>query len=130
MTMPSPAQTPPVRYPRIALMATDNIDGSAMPISWAIGELHPLDGGMRVVAMFINDDLVEVYSADPKGGGMRELVPLHRTRIIREIMPPDVFNDELGRAELGDDYIDEPDEEEELDDSPNPNPSPVSPTAS
>jgi hypothetical protein len=111
MTMPAqnPAAEPLIlSYPRIVLMATENVDGSDIPTSWIVGQKHPLAPKLTVVAIFIHEDMVEIYSADG-GGGMRENVPVSRVRLIREFMPPDVFKEELTHAEAG--YPDDDDDE-------------------
>jgi hypothetical protein len=111
--------TPNLKNPRIVMMATDNIDTSSAPLLWSVGEVHPLASSVRVVAMFMEEDVVEIYSSNGTNAGIRDLVPLTRVRIIREAMAFDVFAKELGQAELGEDYEDDDDIPEE-DDPPEP----------
>ena len=112
MTMPAAAQETEVSYPRIVLMATDAANGDS-PVSWGVGDPHPYHKTMKVVAMYIRGDMVEIYSFDG-ANGLRESVPKMRTRLIREEMPPEVFRDELAHAEAGypDDDIEDDDPDE------------------
>jgi hypothetical protein len=120
MTVPDTAaeDLPEMRYPMIMTMITDGIGANDPPLTWKVGEKHPLEGGMRVVAMYTNGSVVEVYSlftaVAPTKWGVRNLVPTHHTRLIWEMMPLDVFGEELARSEAGDDDDD--------DDEPDPDP--------
>jgi hypothetical protein len=116
MTQPADTEVPELNYPRIVLMATDGIDGNVAPISWSVGEAHPFAPTFMVVAMFINEDFVEIYSVNnAKSAGMREQVPVRRARLIREAMPFDVFSEELADAENGYPEDDEPEPDPDLD---------------
>lgn len=102
-----------VNYPRIVLLATDSADGGS-PKTWGVGDPHPYRATptMKVVAMYIHGDVIEIYSFDGKDG-IREIVPLQRVRLVREEMPVDIFREELAHAEAGypdddDDDLDEP----------------------
>ena len=126
MTMSAPdtaaEDLPEMRYPMIMTMITDGIDNNAPPMTWKVGEKHPLEVNMRVVAMYTNGAVIEVYSLftnNPKWGA-RNLVPTHRTRLIWEMMPLDVFGEELARSEAGEDDDDELDPEPEPEEPPAP----------
>jgi hypothetical protein len=118
MTMPAPtpdanaARVYEPSYPRIVLMATDGVGKDTTPINWGVGDAHPFMPKMRIVAMYLHDNVIEIYSFDGAKGGIRELVPLHRARLIREEMPIDIYGEELRHAELGfpDDDVDDDDE--------------------
>jgi hypothetical protein len=80
------------------------------PITWIVGQDHPLMPGMKVVRMFVDHDGVEVYSVSSDGkAGVRNLVPVDSVRLTEEAMPPDIFVEELSAAE---------------DDGPDPEPEP------
>lgn len=87
-------------------------------ITWAVGSAHPFVKDMKIVAMFISDDFIEIYSSDGNKSGMRELEPIRRVRFIREMMPFDVFVDELGNAERENGDEEEEDETEPETESP------------
>lgn len=128
MTMPtepgSPAYEP--TFPRIVLMSTDGVDSNGTPINWGVGDPHPFKPKLRVAAMYINGSIVEIYSSDGATVGMREIVPLHRARLVREEMPLEVWVEELRHAELGypgdDDEIEDDSEEEEPEETAAPEP--------
>jgi hypothetical protein len=74
------------------------------PVQWIVGEAHPLVPNTRVMRMFVEDGVVEVYSVsnDPKGGapaGMRNLVPIDHVILVEEAMPFEVFVECLEEAE-------------------------------
>jgi len=102
------------------LLATDSISGDKA-INWEVGKPHPFVSTMKVIAMYVNGALVEIYSVSMESReGMRDLVPLHRTRIIREAMPIEIWAEELAAAEAGpDDDPPDPDDDEP-DDEPEP----------
>lgn len=133
--MPMPAalahtdELPEMSYPRIMMMATDGLKNAAgESVTWGVGDDHPLATGMRVVAIYINGPVVEIYSmASSSKNGMRDLVPLHRVRLINETMPLDVFGEELARSEMG---VDDDDDDDEPEPEPEPEPDPTSPPAS
>lgn len=126
MTMPA---NPPVPYepiyPRIVLMATDSIEGDNQPtIRWGVGDAHPFMPKMKIVAMYLHDGVVEIYSFDGARTGIRELIPVQRARLIREEMPIDIYGEELRHAELG--FPDDDDPDDGLDD-PSPGDADTSP---
>ena len=74
--------------------------GKEEPITWIIGQRHPLLPDMKVIRMFLDHDGVEVYSVSGDGkAGMRNMVPLSRVRLTEEAMALDVFAEELKDAE-------------------------------
>jgi hypothetical protein len=90
------------------------------PITWIVGQAHPLVPQMKVMRMFVDRGGVEVYSVSDDGkAGMRNLVPMSWVRLIEEAMPLDVFVEELAAAEE-----DEPEPEPEPGD-PEPEQAPV-----
>ena len=114
MTMPAP--TPPVQFQTIELPAPT--PGTPMlmrmisdplfppeagakdePLTWVVSLAHPLVPDMKVIRMFVEDVGIAVYSVDGKIG-MRNLIPMERTRLVEEAMPLEVFADELYRAEV------------------------------
>lgn len=73
------------------------------PVTWAIGQLHPLVPKMKVVRMFVGEDSVEIYSLSEDGAhGVRNSIPLSAVKLVQEAMPLDVFVSELEDAEAGD----------------------------
>lgn len=101
-------------FPRIVLMSTDGVAKEDAPINWGAGDPHPFKSNLKVVAMYLNAGVIEIYSSDGVREGMREIVPLSRVRVIREEMPLEVFVEELRHAELG--YPD--DDDDDVDDDP------------
>jgi hypothetical protein len=88
------------------------------PVTWIVGQRHPLVPEMKVMRMFVDRGGVEVYSvSDDAKAGMRNLVPMSKVRLIEEAMPLDVFVDELVAAES-----DEPDDPDGGDPEPEPLP--------
>lgn len=88
--------------------------GVEEPITWTVGQRHPLVPDMMIVRMFVDRGGVEVYSHDGKNG-MRNLIPMSFVRLIEEVMPLDLFAEELSAAEAesdddGDEGDDEPEE--------------------
>lgn len=116
MTTPATASEYEPTFPRIVLMATDGVGKDE--ISWGAGDPHPFKPTLKVVAMYLNEGVVEIYSSDGVREGMREIVPLNRVRVIREEMPLEVFVEELRHAELG--YPDDPDDVDDVDDDTDP----------
>jgi len=79
------------------------------PITWIVGQAHPLVPDMKLVRMFVDSGGVEVYSVSSDGkAGMRNLVPMDSIRLVEEAMPLDVFVEEITAAEEDD----EPDDPE------------------
>lgn len=116
MTMPGPMppvhpiQLPAPGYPMVTRMISDPLfppasdaqDKSEQPVTWVVSHPHPLVPTMKVVRMFIEGTGVAVYSVSDDGAtGMRNLVPLDRTRLVEEAMPLNVFVEELADAEEG-----------------------------
>jgi len=115
MTMPyAPAQPvhtiqlPAPGYPMVTRMISDPLfppeqsssDQTEQPITWVVSQPHPLVPSMKVVRMFVEDVGIAVYSVSEDGvTGMRNIVPMDRTRLVEEAMPLDVFADELQDAE-------------------------------
>lgn len=86
------------------------------PVTWIVGQPHPLVPDMKVMRMFIDGGGVEVYSVSNDGkAGMRNLVPIGSVRLTEEAMPLDVFAEELAAAEEEDE-----DPETELPEEPPP----------
>jgi len=80
------------------------------PITWVLSQPHPLVPNMKVVRMFVDRGGVEVYSVPDDGkNGMRNLIPMSWVRLVEEVMPLDVFVEELAAAESdgGDDDDDD-----------------------
>jgi hypothetical protein len=116
-------QNPTMSYPRIMLMVTDNLfpaQGSEnSTLHWGVAQVHPLVQEMKIVAIFMRGDgVLEVYStkdADGQGqkkSGMRDLIPIRRVRLIEEVMPFDIFLEELRVSELGGDEDDDGDDDD------------------
>lgn len=87
------------------------------PVTWIIGGPHPLLADMKVIAMYLVDDGVDVYSVALDGkSGIRNFVPSKTMRLTQDTMPLHVFAKELNAAETGEDDDegeDEPEEPEE-----------------
>jgi len=95
--------------------------GKEEPITWIVGDRHPLVPDMKVIRMFIDDTGVEVYSVSADGkAGMRNLVPITSVRLVEEAMPLDVFAEELADAEEDDSGPEGPESPE----GPDPDPAP------
>jgi len=93
------------------------------PVTWIVGNPHPLVPDMKVMRMFVDRGGVEVYSVSSDGrSGTRNLIPMSNIRIIEEAMPLDVFIEELAAAEGDDDDEPEPEEPEQPNGQPEPGP--------
>lgn len=105
--MTEPAALPEISYPRIIAMFTDNLvpapGAQDSIVDWRVGADHPYVPQMKVVAMFADGGVVEIYSLSSTQSGMRDLVPMQRVRLIQEVMPLPIFAEELAASELGDD---------------------------
>jgi hypothetical protein len=118
MTMTNPTTTtvqtvelPPPGFPMLTRMISDRLfppdaksqgepQGEPEPVTWIVGQAHPLVPDMRVMRMFIDQSVVEVYSVSSDGkAGIRNRVPMHSIRLTEEAMPLDVFVEELIAAE-------------------------------
>jgi len=90
-------------------------DKSEQPVTWVVSHVHPLVPSMKIVRMFIDGTGIAIYSVSDDGiTGMRNLVPMDRTRLVEEAMPMEVFVEEIADAEeaagpMGDDNDDEDD---------------------
>lgn len=119
---------PKLNYPRVMLVVTENVapidpgqSDNRKTMTWAIGSAHPIIQTVNIVAMYVEDAVIAIYSVgtDEKGKrrGMRDLIPFHRAKFVSEGMPLDVFAHELAASEAGDEEEDEDDEEEEEDEN-------------
>jgi hypothetical protein len=87
-------------------------DKTEQPVTWVLSHPHPLVPSMKVVRMFVENGGIAVYSAADDGStGMRNLIPLDRTRLVEEAMPLEVFIDELGQAESDANFADDDDDD-------------------
>jgi len=83
-----------------ANISIDRAGAKEEPVTWIVGQPHPLVPDMKVMRMFVDRGGVEVYSVSADGrAGMRNLVPMSYIRLIEEAMPLDVFIEELAAAE-------------------------------
>jgi len=96
------------------------------PVTWLVSKPHPFIPDMKVMRMFIDRGGVEVYSVSGDGkSGIRNLVPMGSIRLIEEVMPLDVFVEELTAAENDDPDPDDPDPGDPGDPEPAPAPLPA-----
>ena len=125
MTMPVPIQPaasvrtvelPAPGYPMVTRMISDplfppeQLGAKEEPVTWVVSKPHPLVPEMNVVRMFVEEGggAVAVYSVAANGStGMRNFIPMARTRLVEEAMPLEVFIDELAIAESGEDPPDD-----------------------
>lgn len=111
-------ELPPPEPPILTRMVTQSLlptdDGREMPVIWLLGKENPIDAGMKVIRMLLTaDGDVEIYSMPSNGAGdtyWRHTIPKSMIRVTKEMMPVDVFIDELIEAESGDDDDDDPDD--------------------
>lgn len=90
------------------------------PIVWVLSKPHPLVSSAAIVRMFVNSGGVEIYSRDGTSGkGIRNLVPMSQVLLVEEVMPMDIFAEEIASAEAGEDDDDDDDDEPEVDDDEN-----------
>ena len=68
------------------------------PLTWVVGQKHPLDENIQIVRMFRAEEGVEVYCVG-YDNGIRCFLPLHQVRFVEEGMPIDLFIEELALAE-------------------------------
>lgn len=88
----------------------------AKPISWIVGQPHPLTSELKVIRMFKVPEGIEVYSvSNDLKSGVRNTIPQHLVRLVNESMPLDVFRDELEAAEADNSFDDDDDGDEETD---------------
>jgi hypothetical protein len=74
------------------------------PLTWVVGQKHPLDGNIQIVRMFRAEEGVEVYCVGYENG-IRCFLPTHQVRFVEEGMPIDLFIEELAIAESDDDEL-------------------------
>jgi len=74
------------------------------PVVWGVERAHPFVPGMKIEAMFVDGDLIEVYSTDGKIG-MRDLIPMNTIRLAEEGMPLDVYEEEMAKS-AGEELVD------------------------
>lgn len=134
MTMSAPTpqvqrtiELPAPGYPMVTRMISDplfppEVPGARdEPVTWVVSQPHPLVPDMKVVRMFEEGARVVIYSVSADGQtGMRNFIPMARTRLVEEAMPLEIFIDELAVSESGED--DDP-----PDDSPEASPQDSSP---
>jgi hypothetical protein len=101
---------------------------SELPVTWIVGEPHPLVSSHRVVRMFIEGSAVEIYSHDGVAG-MRNTIPMSFVRIVEEGMPLEEFRAQLTVAEQAADAEDEEESEEEEGEESDPDRSQGAPAA-
>jgi hypothetical protein len=68
------------------------------PLTWVVGQKHPLDEDIQIVRMFRTEEGVEVYCVG-YDNGIRCFLPTHQVRFIEEGMPIGLFVEELAMAE-------------------------------
>ena len=93
----------------------DQFKPNVEPVLWAVDRPHPFAPGMKIEFMFVDGDLIEVYSTDKKIG-MRDLIPMAMVRLAEEGMPLDTYEEEIDLAaarSAGEDPDDDPEPEPE-----------------
>jgi hypothetical protein len=112
MTEPNePAEYDP---PIVTRAVTDHLKGSD-PLTWQLKGPHPYLPDMKVMAMFLHNGILEIYSTDGKTG-IRERIPMNRVRITQEHIVSEILLDEIDASEvkhLGLDDVDDDDEDDE-----------------
>lgn len=108
MTEMTRVDLPPPGFPMVLIVITDNIaetGGGKSTIHWMVSKPHPFVPNMLVARMFADSTGVEIYSSpsDGKGSCMRDVIQMSRVRLVQEVMPPDVFIEEIADAESEDD---------------------------
>lgn len=98
---------PVPRGPRGESLLPPGFPRAEEPLTWLVGQKHPLDENITIVRMFRTPEGVEVYSFG-YDNGIRSFLPVHQVRFIEEAMPIDMFIEELAAAERGDDEPDGP----------------------
>lgn len=125
MTMQTPRrqaqpkiELPAPQYPILSRLVTESIlENSDEPVVWVLGGAHPFVDRAKIMRMFIdrgrvtsspqgeldgnNAGVVEIYSAPEQDAveGLRHTIPLNAVRLVEEVMPIDVFVEELAAAE-------------------------------
>ncbi len=109
---------PQPQPPIVTRVLSDNLAAAAGgdPLLWVVGAAHPMDKQSKVVRMFVYERVVHVYTSR-EGNCVRNVIPLARVRLVEEVMPVEMFVEELQAAEDGEDPDDDGDDEddEELD---------------
>lgn len=87
-------------YPMLTRMLSNALfpDMTSGSCSWIFNEPHPLVSEMKVVRMFVVDGGVHVYSAPSNGICTRSFVPMGWIKLIEEVMPLDVFVEQLAQT--------------------------------
>jgi hypothetical protein len=111
MTMQQPSNNVPITktielpeagYPMLTHMISNALfpDMLSGNCPWSVDDPHPLVPEMKVVRMFVTGGGVDVYSAPDHDGKActRSFVPMSWIKIIEEVMPLNVFVEELART--------------------------------
>jgi hypothetical protein len=87
-------------YPMLTRMLSNVLFPDMPPgsCSWKLDGVHPLVPEMKVVRMFVVDGGVHVYSAPSNGVCTRNFVPMGWIRLIQEVMPLEVFVEQLSQT--------------------------------
>jgi hypothetical protein len=129
MTMQQPQQRqyvsiPPAEYPMVNRAITNALFSESStapglppredPVTWMCNQPHPLVPQMKVIRMFyIRGVGLEIYSLPDSEQSqippMRNFVPTHWVRFVEEIMPAEIFVEELAYSEAGGDDDPDPD---------------------
>jgi len=93
-------ELPEPGYPMLTQMISHALfpDMTSGICRWSVDQPHPLVPEMKVVRMFVVDGGVHVYSAPNSGICTRSFVPMKGIKITEEVMPLDVFVEELART--------------------------------
>lgn len=87
-------------------------------VTWILGKPNPITPGAVIMRMFFVRGLgVEIYSSPQigeEGGCMRDTILQDRVLMVNEVMPPEVFVEEITLAEAADDEDDVEEEEPEF----------------
>ena len=93
-------EIPEPGYPMLTHLLSSPLFPDMAPgnCSWVVDEPHPLVPEMKVVRMFVVDGGVHVYSAPSSGICTRSFVPMGWIKLIEEVMPLDVFVEQLAQT--------------------------------
>ena len=93
-------EIPEPGYPMLTHLLSSPLFPDMTPgnCSWVIDDPHPLVPEMKVVRMFVVDGGVHVYSAPSSGICTRSFVPMGWIKLIEEVMPLDVFVEQLAQT--------------------------------
>jgi hypothetical protein len=89
---------PAPKGPRGELLLPPGFPRAEEPLTWVVGQKHPLDESIQIVRMFRTEEGVEVYCVG-YDNGIRCFLPSHQVRFVEEGMPIGLFIDELAMAE-------------------------------